>query len=181
MQEFSFLHTFWLIDCYRFMEGKKKADYDNLISLSLLWTSSFQLTFMAAPDLHNLLRKGQTEKGDKHLSWEKSSVKDLLHLWPFSFIITWINFVWKILFCFQKKLPDNPLLLLIPGAPMASNPNSNKRYKFWQNQLASMGKVINVVPINSSTSKSVINCVESMVATTRSKILEVRKFGEIGI
>ena len=51
----------------------------------------------------------------------------------------------------------------------------NKRHKFWQNQLASMGKVINVVPINTYPNKSVVNCVESMVATTRSKILEVSK------
>ncbi|RUS85827.1 hypothetical protein EGW08_006379 [Elysia chlorotica] len=73
-----------------------------------------------------------------------------------------------------KKLPDNPLLLLIPGAPMSLNPTVNKRHKFWQNQLASMGKVINVVPINNNPNKLVVNCVESMVATTRSKILEMK-------
>ncbi|GFO25842.1 kat8 regulatory nsl complex subunit 3-like, partial [Plakobranchus ocellatus] len=74
-----------------------------------------------------------------------------------------------------KKLPENPLLLFIPGPPISpSNPVGNKRQKFWQNQLASMGKVINVVPINNDTNMPVGNCVENMVATTRSKILEMK-------
>jgi len=39
--------------------------------------------------------------------------------------------------------------------------------------MAAMGKVINVIPINNSTSITIANCVENMIATVRSKLLEV--------
>ncbi|XP_005089509.1 KAT8 regulatory NSL complex subunit 3 [Aplysia californica] len=74
-----------------------------------------------------------------------------------------------------KKLPENPLLLVIPSAPsFVSNPLSSKRHKFWYSQMAAMGKVINVIPINNSTSITIANCVENMIATVRSKLLEVK-------
>ncbi|GFS07553.1 KAT8 regulatory NSL complex subunit 3, partial [Elysia marginata] len=73
-----------------------------------------------------------------------------------------------------KKLPDNPLLLFIPGISISSNLMVKKRHKFWQNQLSSMGKVINVMSSTSNPNKSVVNCVESMISTTRAKILELK-------
>ncbi|XP_059148719.1 KAT8 regulatory NSL complex subunit 3-like [Physella acuta] len=75
-----------------------------------------------------------------------------------------------------KKLPDNPLLLVIPSAPLSpSNPVALKRTKFWHHQLSAMGKVINVVPINSITpNMTVSSCVENMITSTRSKILEMK-------
>lgn len=73
-----------------------------------------------------------------------------------------------------KKLPDNPLLLLIPGSPMSPNLVMTKRHKFWQNQLASMGKVINILPVMGNPNRPLVNCVESIIAATRSKILEMK-------
>ncbi|CAL1526700.1 unnamed protein product [Lymnaea stagnalis] len=74
-----------------------------------------------------------------------------------------------------KKLPDNPLMLVISSnSSSGSVATAIKRLKFWQSQLAGMGKVINVVPVNTSTSITIANYVENMIATTRSKILEMK-------
>jgi len=74
-----------------------------------------------------------------------------------------------------KRLPENPILLMIPSAPTTiSNPLSSKRHKFWYHQMAAMGKIINIVPNNLTANISIANCVENMINTVRAKILEVK-------
>ncbi|BFY97883.1 hypothetical protein BsWGS_00923 [Bradybaena similaris] len=74
-----------------------------------------------------------------------------------------------------KRLPDNPVLLIISTTPSSpAYPVENKRHKLWQHQLSAMGKVISVVPDNTNCSTQASSFVESMFTTTRAKILEVK-------
>ncbi len=42
---------------------------------------------------------------------------------------------------FQKKLPGNPLLLIAPSGPTPAGNLHQKRVKYWNSLLSSLGKV----------------------------------------
>ncbi|XP_076268554.1 reduction in Cnn dots 1 [Rhynchophorus ferrugineus] len=71
-----------------------------------------------------------------------------------------------------KKLPGNPILILIPCSSQVS-----KRYKRWISLLTHLGQVV-TVPTNfgsGSHRMTMTNCVDQMFALTRGRIQEVRE------
>ncbi|KAH9520304.1 KAT8 regulatory NSL complex subunit 3 [Bulinus truncatus] len=74
-----------------------------------------------------------------------------------------------------KKLPENPLLLLIPNTA-ATSPNlmTIKRHKFWHSQLSAMGKVITLAPFSTNQNLSIVTSLENMITNARAKILEIK-------
>lgn len=72
----------------------------------------------------------------------------------------------------QRKLPGNPLLVVSPTGPSHTNPQYNKRTRFWNAQLSTLGKVI-PVSVNTGGRVSVAQCLEQLVGAVRTKIQEV--------
>ncbi|CAG5121519.1 unnamed protein product, partial [Candidula unifasciata] len=68
-----------------------------------------------------------------------------------------------------KKLPDNPILLMISTTPV-----ENKRHQLWQQQLSAMGKVVSVFPDSTNSNIQTTSFVENMFTATRAKIMEVK-------
>nr|KAG5705251.1 hypothetical protein BaRGS_011277 [Batillaria attramentaria] len=78
-----------------------------------------------------------------------------------------------------KKLPGNPLLLIAPSGPTqggSSGSGNSKRLKFWQGQLAGLGKVVPVTmhTVNGGSGVSVALCLEHMIGAVRTKVLELK-------
>ncbi|KAK0070473.1 KAT8 regulatory NSL complex subunit 3 [Biomphalaria pfeifferi] len=74
-----------------------------------------------------------------------------------------------------KKLPENPLLLVIPNA-VSSSPNllAIKRQKFWHSQLSATSKVLTLIPPSTGQSLPLVTCLENVIANVRAKILELK-------
>nr|KAI8769848.1 KAT8 regulatory NSL complex subunit 3-like [Biomphalaria glabrata] len=74
-----------------------------------------------------------------------------------------------------KKLPENPLLLVIPNA-VSSSPNllAIKRQKFWHSQLSATSKVLTLTPPSTGQSLPLVTCLENVIANVRAKILELK-------
>ncbi|ESO93039.1 hypothetical protein LOTGIDRAFT_119842, partial [Lottia gigantea] len=75
-----------------------------------------------------------------------------------------------------KKLPGNPLLLLVPNGPNNNSVTQSKRYKLWQSQLTNIAKVIQVSVHTSSGhhNTTVTQCLENMIHAVRTKIQELK-------
>ncbi|XP_064599925.1 KAT8 regulatory NSL complex subunit 3-like [Liolophura sinensis] len=72
-----------------------------------------------------------------------------------------------------RKLPGNPLLVVAPTGPSHTNPQYNKRTRFWNAQLSTLGKVI-PVSVNTGGRVSVAQCLEQLVGAVRTKIQELK-------
>ncbi|XP_050303527.1 KAT8 regulatory NSL complex subunit 3 isoform X6 [Anthonomus grandis grandis] len=71
-----------------------------------------------------------------------------------------------------KKLPSNPIIVLMPCSPGAS-----KRNNKWMELLSSLAQVV-TVPTNfgtASTRMTMTNCIDQMFSVTRGRIQEVRE------
>ena len=82
-----------------------------------------------------------------------------------------------ICFCIiQKRLPGNPLILLVPQGPTNSAWTHSKRAKNWTTQIGSMGKLITVtIHTIEGGGTSIAQCMDYMVHAVRTKITEVRE------
>lgn len=74
-----------------------------------------------------------------------------------------------------KKLPGNPLLVVIPNGPsgFGSIQSHTRRSRMWQTQLSHLGKVIQVI-VHSSPTSPVAQCLENMISAARTKVIELR-------
>lgn len=77
--------------------------------------------------------------------------------------------------CFQRKLPGHPILVIAPSSPSTGSMQTTREQQ-WFTHLSTLGQVITVImPTGAGTSRmTMTNCLDQMIATTRSKISELK-------
>ena len=78
--------------------------------------------------------------------------------------------------CFQKRLPGNPLILLVPEGPTHSTWSHSKRAKNWNTQLSGMGKLIPVTLHAVQGGTNMSQCLEHLIGAVRTKVREVGEY-----
>ncbi|GJQ72599.1 putative histone H4-K16 acetylation [Trypoxylus dichotomus] len=76
-----------------------------------------------------------------------------------------------------KKLPGNPVIIIVPSAPFTTSTNQFKRLHKWINLLSSLATVITVYTNVGTMAQrmTMMNCLDQMFAATRGKIQEVKE------
>ncbi|KAI4459462.1 testis development protein prtd [Holotrichia oblita] len=76
-----------------------------------------------------------------------------------------------------KKLPGNPIIIVVPSAPFTTSANQFKRLHKWINLLSNLATVITVYTNIGTTAQrmTMTNCLDQMFAATRGKIQEVKE------
>ena len=79
---------------------------------------------------------------------------------------------------FQKALPSNPLILLIPNGLKEDTPAAAKRAKFWSLHMSNFGKVVSVLDsVDDKDDMTIGQFVEKAYTEILAKIHEVCKLG----
>ncbi|XP_031339023.1 zinc finger protein jing homolog isoform X1 [Photinus pyralis] len=88
----------------------------------------------------------------------------------------WDPFVSSLVQTRPRKLPGNPIVVIVPSSPSISNPNQLKRQHKWITLLSNLCTVVAVhTNMGSSANRlTMINCADQMLAATRAKIQEVK-------
>ncbi|KAF2880713.1 hypothetical protein ILUMI_25455 [Ignelater luminosus] len=75
-----------------------------------------------------------------------------------------------------RKLPGNPVIVVVPSTPAVSNITLFKRQHKWANLLSSLSTVVTVHTNlgNAVNRLTMMNCADQMLASTRAKIQEVK-------
>ncbi len=75
-----------------------------------------------------------------------------------------------------KKLPGSPLLVITPSCPSFPSAPTSRRVRFWNAQLANLGKVIPVTmhTVSGGSGVSVAQSLEHMVGAVRTKVMELK-------
>ncbi|XP_022091824.1 KAT8 regulatory NSL complex subunit 3-like isoform X2 [Acanthaster planci] len=75
-----------------------------------------------------------------------------------------------------KKLPGSPLLVVTPSGPSFPSMPTSRRMRFWNTQLANLGKVIPVTThtVSGGSGVSIAQCLEHMVGAVRTKVMELK-------
>ncbi|XP_038070640.1 KAT8 regulatory NSL complex subunit 3-like [Patiria miniata] len=75
-----------------------------------------------------------------------------------------------------KKLPGSPLLVVTPSGPSFPSMPTSRRLRFWNAQLANLGKVIPVTThtVSGGSSVGIAQCLEHMVGAVRTKVMELK-------
>lgn len=76
----------------------------------------------------------------------------------------------------QKKLPANPIFLMIPSGPPHLSAVTSKRMKFWSSHLAYLSKVVPITLHQSQCGHgvNVTQCLDNIINVTRQKVCELR-------
>lgn len=75
-----------------------------------------------------------------------------------------------------RKLPGNPILIIVPSSPSIANPNQLRRQHKWISLLSTLSTVVAVHTNmgNSANRLTMISCADQMLTATRAKVQEVK-------
>ncbi|KAF5269375.1 hypothetical protein FQA39_LY08767 [Lamprigera yunnana] len=75
-----------------------------------------------------------------------------------------------------RKLPGNPIIIIVPSSPSISNPNQLRRQHKWISLLSTLGTVVAVHTSmgNSANRLTMVSCADHMLTATRAKVQEVK-------